>query len=70
MPQIRKLTPANPLPENRKTDEPIGETGVEFARDGFSVLSRANPDNSFNPQRQRLAPDVYDRPQPDWEDWQ
>jgi hypothetical protein len=61
-PFIQKLTPVNPLPENRKVSEPLNETGVEKARDGYSVLDRANPANPYNPSRRGLSAPVYEMP--------
>lgn len=67
-PWKQKLTPVNPLPSNRKEDEPLNDTGRDMLSDGYSVLDRANPADPFNPSRRGLTPPVYDRPNIAWDE--
>lgn len=57
-----RLTPMNPLPERVLPADrcPEDATGEEMARDGYSVLDRADPRNPYNRNRRGLAPPVYD----------
>lgn len=68
-----QLTPVNPLPESKfpadMPDQGLNETGSAMAREGYSVLNRANPRDAFNRNRRGIAPPVdNDFPNVAWDE--
>lgn len=67
-PNKAQLTEKNPLPKRCfPVDECTPTGGVDMAREGYAIIDRANPRDSWRPRRQGVAPPVYnDGPTPDW----
>lgn len=59
-----RLRPLNPLPESTLPADrcPEGATGQEMARDGYTVLDRADPRDPFDRNRRGLTPPERDYP--------